>query len=117
MTNWTTLPYERLLAYQEARALLLAVREAQISDPELRDQALRAAKSACLNTAEAAGRVSPADQKRVFGIARGETSEAAAAVDIALASGECRPEAAAKAGAHALRAYALLSGLIRRVTP
>jgi four helix bundle protein len=45
---------------------------------------MRAAKSACLNAAEGAGRVSRADKARVFGIARAEAGEAAAAVEIAV---------------------------------
>jgi 23S rRNA-intervening sequence protein len=59
--------------------LLVLTRNAAIKDPKLRDQAMRAAKSVCLNTAEAAGRTSPADKARVFGIARGEVLEVAAA--------------------------------------
>ncbi len=51
MTNWTTMPHENLLAYQVARDLLMLVRDAKIADPKLRDQALRAAKSVCLNIA------------------------------------------------------------------
>jgi hypothetical protein len=35
VTNWTTLPHERLIAFQVARKLLLAVSEAKISDPKL----------------------------------------------------------------------------------
>jgi four helix bundle protein len=46
---------------------------------------LRAAKSAALNIAEAAARVSPADRARVFGIARGE---AAAAVEVTATVGD-----------------------------
>jgi four helix bundle protein len=114
MTNWTTLPHERLIAFQVARKLLLAVSEAKISDPKLRDQALRAAKSTCLNIAEAVGRVGEADEARVFAIARGEACEAAAAVDIAALAGECSSEASAKSGALAREVYALLTGLIRR---
>ena len=94
MTNWTPMPYERLLAFQAAKELLSIVREAKIADAHLRDQALRAAKSACLNIAEAAGRWTAADQKRVFGIARGEAMEAAAAMEIAAAAGDCTLEAA-----------------------
>jgi len=52
---------------------------------------MRAAKSAALNVAEAAGRVSRADRARVFGIARGEAMEAAAAVEIAAIAGDARP--------------------------
>ncbi|MBK9069978.1 MAG: four helix bundle protein [Myxococcales bacterium] len=54
-----------------------------MKDPKLKDQALRTAKSACLNIAEAASRVSAADKARVFGIGRGEAGETAAAVEIA----------------------------------
>jgi four helix bundle protein len=114
MTNWTTLPHEKLLAYQEAKKLLAVVREANICDAKLRDQALRAAKSACLNIAEAASRFGVADQKRVFAIARGEASEAAAALELTAAAGECSAEAAQAAHQVALRIYALLTGLIRR---
>lgn len=115
MANWTTLPHENLFAYKVARELVVIVREAKISDAKLRDQALRAATSACLNIAEAAGRVSAADKARVYGIARGEGCEAVAAVDVALAAGWCSVEAAKVATASGLRLYALLTGLSRKV--
>ena len=51
MKNWTTLPHQNLIAYQVARELVVIVREAKIVDAKLRDQALRAATSACLNIA------------------------------------------------------------------
>ena|SRR5438477_3136445 len=87
MTNFGNLPFEKLHAYQEARKLLDAVRESAISEFRLRDQALRAATSVCLNISEGAGRASSADKARVYAIARGENCEAAAALDIALAGG------------------------------
>jgi four helix bundle protein len=114
MTNWTTLPHEKLVAYQVAKELLAEVQRAEISDSRLRDQAMRAAMSACLNIAEAAGRQSAADQKRVFAIARGEASEAAAALDIAATARFYSVDSARIGGALARRAYALLTGLIRR---
>ena len=114
MTNWTAMPYERLEAFQAVKELLRIVREAKIADPHLRDQALRAAKSACLNTAEAAGRWTMADQKRVFGIARGEAMEAAASVEIAAAAGDCSLTSAQAALEAGRKANALLTGLIRR---
>ena len=114
MTNWTTLPHEKLMAYQEARELLRLVRAAGISNPRLRDQALNAASSACLNIAEATGRAGAADQKRVYAIARGEVCEAAAAFDVASTAGFCKTEVAANAAVVARKAYALLCGLIRR---
>ena len=91
-TFYPSLPHERLLAYQAACDLVVAVFQAQIRNADLRDQALRAARSTCLNIAEANGRVSPADRKRVFAIA----------------------EYADRVRKIAARTVALLSGLIRR---
>ena len=82
-----TLPHHKLIAFGVAKEMLLAVKSANIREAGLRDQALRAAKSACLNCAEGAGRVTRADKARVFAIARGEAVEAAAAVEIAAACG------------------------------
>src|SRR3954471_17293891 len=114
MANETTLLFhEKLIAWQVACELLRVVREARIADAGLRDQAVRAAQSACLNIAEANGRVAPADRRRVFGIARGEATEAAAAVQIAAMSGQCSQESAAQARRVGGRTAALLSGLIR----
>ena len=113
MANGTTLPYSKLVAYDVARELVVAVRAAKISDSKLRDQALRAGTSACLNIAEAAGRVSAADKSRVYGIARGEASEACAAVDVAAAAGWCSEEAARTVEALGNKLFALLTGLFR----
>ena len=113
MANWTTLSHSKLVAYRVARDLVVAVRDAKISDSKLRDQALRAATGACLNIAEAAGRVSPPDKARVYGIARGEAAEAAAAVDVAAAAGWCSVQSAQKTEALGMRLFALLTGLIR----
>ena len=71
------LPHHRLHAYGVACELLAAVRAAHLADRRLREQALNAAKSACLNCAEGAGRVTRADKARAFVIARGEAGEAA----------------------------------------
>ena len=107
------LPHHHLVAYRVATELLLAVRAAEVRDPKLRDQALRAAKSACLNTAEAAGRVSAADKARVFAIARGECVEAAAAVEIAALADDTTADAAETVIFAANRLYAMLTGLAR----
>src|SRR5689334_18933015 len=114
MTNFFQLPHERLHAYQEARKLLECIRDSEISDARLRDQAIRAGTSVCLNIAEAVGRTGFADRARVFAIARGECCEAGAALDIALAAGRCRSERAMDGAIHARAVYALLTGLIRR---
>jgi len=97
-----------------AHELLHAVRAASIRDATLRDQALRAAKSACLNTSEGAGRVTRADKGRPFTIARAEACEAAAAVEIAAACGDATPASSAEVNRIAHRLVALLTGLIRR---
>src|ERR671934_2068004 len=91
-TLYSPLPHEKLIAYQVACDLLVAVFNANIRGADLRDQALRAARSACLNIAEANGRFSPADRRRVFAIARGEAAEAASAVHVASLSGACAVE-------------------------
>jgi len=108
------LPHHGLIAYEVATELLATVVAAKIGDPRLRDQALRAAKSVCLNIAEAAGRTTRPEKARVFTIARGETCEAAAAVEIASIAGDCIPDAAARANELAFRLVGLLTGLIRR---
>jgi four helix bundle protein len=85
-----------------------------VRDAGLRDQALRAAKSACLNAAEGAGRVSKADKARVFAIARAEAGEAAAAVEIAVLSGDADEADLTRVVSIANRVIAMLTGLIRR---
>ena len=114
MTNFSNLPHERLHAYQEARNLLVCVYAAKIADGKLRDQALRAARSICLNIAEGAGRSSVPDKARMYSIARGETCEVVAALEIALLTGDCAEGPARRGAAHADNVYALLTGLIRR---
>ncbi len=112
-TRAAALPHHKLVAYQVALEFLSAVRAAAIRDADLRDQAMRAAKSACLNIAEGAGRKSRADKARVYAIARGEACEAAAAIEIAWAAGDAADEAARNAVRVAGRLVALLTGLAR----
>jgi len=107
------MPYHKLVAYEVAVQLLLAVKDARVRDAKLRDEALRAAKGACLNIAEAAGRASRADRSRVFAIARGEAVEAVAAVEIAALAGDASAAAATRCSAIGARLVALLDGLIR----
>ena len=112
-TTFYPLLHHKLIAYRVACDLLVAVKEAKIGDANLRSQAMRAAQSACLNIAEANGRASLADRRRVFAIARGEATEAAAAVEIAALSGDCPAEHAGKVQQLAGHTVALLTGLIR----
>src|SRR5271166_6288226 len=94
--SYPVLPHHKLIAFGVAKDLLVAVRAAQIRDAKLRDEATRAAKGACLNCAEGAGRVTRPDKARAFTIARGEAVEAAAAVEIAALMGEADAVAAAR---------------------
>ena len=107
------LPHHRLRAYGVAVKLLAAVREAQVRDRVLRDQALRAAKSACLNCAEGAGRVTRADKARAYTVARGEMVEAVAAVEIASLTGEAHHQVVERVVALGNQLYAMLTKLIR----
>ena len=107
------LPHHKLIAYTVALELLTAVRAAQVRDPKLRDESLRSAKSACLNAAEGAGRVSRPDKARSFAIARAEAGEAAAAVEIAASCGDASPASSTRVNQVAHRLVALLTGLIR----
>ena len=63
VVRWTTLPHQNLIAYQVARELVVIIREAKIADAKLRDQALRAVTSACLNIAEAGGHLHENDTR------------------------------------------------------
>jgi four helix bundle protein len=107
------LPHHKLLAFGVAKEMLLAVKAANIREAGLRDQAMRAAKSACLNCAEGAGRVTRADKARAFAIARGETVEAAAAVEIAAACGSASEADVERVAVLADKLVAMLTGLIR----
>ena len=112
-TSLPSLPHHKLLAYGVARDLLLAVRAASIRDAKLRDEALRSAKSACLNCAEGAGRVTRGEKARAFAVARAEACEAAAAVEIAALCGDASAASAAEVARIASRLVAMLTPLVR----
>ncbi len=107
------LPHHELIAYGVARELLLAVRAASIRDAKLRDEALRSAKSACLNTAEGAGRVTRGEKARAFAVARAEACEAAAAVEISALCGDASEVSTAAVARLASRLVAMLTPLVR----
>jgi four helix bundle protein len=107
------LPHHKLETYGVAIRLLQAVREARIRDCHLRDQAMRAAKSAALNAAEGAGRVTRPDKARCFTIARAEACEACAAVEIAVAAGDAQAESLEAVLALGDRFVAMTTALIR----
>ena len=111
--NCPVLPHHRLRVYGIAVEMLVCVRDAGIRDAKLRDEALRAAKGACLNVAEGAARVTRADKARAFTIARGETVEACAALEIAALLGAARDADARRVAVLADRIVAMLTRLIR----
>src|SRR6476659_2703196 len=107
------LPHHRWRVYGMALEMLVWVRDARIRDAKLRDEALRAAKGACLNTAEGAARVTRADKARAFTIARGEVVEACAAMEIAVLIDSARQEDARHVALLADPIVAILTRLIR----
>ena len=108
-----SLPFMTLDVYVVARALVALVHAASIPDPELRDQATRAAKSALLNLAEGLPSDQVGTRRRYFRSADGSVHEVAAALDCAAAIGAL-PEAVAVEGiALCARLRALLRGLLR----
>ena len=113
MTNTHSLPHHRLIVFGFAREMLVAVRDAHIRDAKLRDEALRSAKGMCLNIAEGAGRATRADKARAYTIARGETVECAAALEIAALLGDARAEDAERVAGLASTVIAMLTRLIR----
>ena len=113
MDSAHSLPHHRLRAYGTALEFLRAVQDARVRDRELRTQALRAAKSVCLNIAEGAGRVTRADQARAYTVARGELVEAIAAVEIAQESGDAHGDAVARVLPIGTALYAVLTKLVR----
>ena len=96
-----------------ARELLIAVRDAQIRDAKLRDDATRAAKGTCLNIAEGAARVTRADKARAYAIARGEAAEVGAAIEIAVLVGAASEDDEATIVDLASRVVSMLTRLIR----
>jgi four helix bundle protein len=107
------LPHHKLIAYGVAKELLLSVLRCSIRDAKLRDEATRSAKSACLNCAEGAGRVTRGDKARAFAIARAEAVEAAAAVEIAALCGDAPAGPAREVARVADRLVAMLTRLCR----
>ena len=107
------LPHQDLIAFQVCKELLLAIKAADIRDTKLRDEAIEAAKAACINCYEGAGAASWGNKRRAYSIARGEASEAAGCVDIAAALDSIRPGAEIEIFRIAARAIALLTKLSR----
>jgi four helix bundle protein len=107
------LPCQRLEVYIAARALVQAIHAAGIRDPELRDQATRAAKSTFCNLCEGLPSRSTAMRRKHFSIADGSLHEAVGAVDLAFAIGAVDAEHAEPVQTLGARTLRLLRGLTR----
>src|SRR5580658_8444535 len=99
--NDTKLAMQKLDIYQVALQLARRVHEAKLQDPELRDQATRASKSAFLNLSEGLPHDQSGLRRRYFTSANGSIHEVVAAVDLAVAIGAIDPSVAEAAQAHA----------------
>ncbi|WP_242347020.1 four helix bundle protein [Anaeromyxobacter terrae] len=106
-------PFQTLDAYRFARELAVRVHSARIADPELRDQATRAAKSAFLNLCEGLPDDRAAMRRKYFLASDGSLHEVVGAVDLACAIGAVGTDAAAEIQALAVRLRAMLRGLLR----
>jgi four helix bundle protein len=113
MPNDNLMAMQRLDAYRVALELARRVHEAKLQDPELRDQATRASKSAFLNLSEGLPHDQPGLRRRHFSIANGSLHETVAAVDLALTIGAINREEAAAIQALALRFKSMLRALLR----
>ncbi len=109
----TFFPFQQLDSYRCARELAVRVHRARIADPELRDQATRAAKSAFLNLCEGLPDDRVAMRRKYFLASDGSLHEVVGAVDLACAIGAVGADDAAQIQALAVRLRAMMRGLLR----
>ena len=111
-------PHSRLEAFRAAMALMDGTVRLTTRLPrgfaELRDQARRSALATVRHIAEGASRVSHADKRSRFTVARGEVAELDATLESALVLDLVNRAEATHLRALADRTGALLSGLIER---
>lgn len=112
------LTFHKLAAYQYAIELLKLVLEIVRDIPRGHasdvDQLRRSAKSIARNIAEGAGRWSPADKVKHYGIARGEAVESACSLDVMRIEGTISEERYQRGIELIERVIATVSGLIDR---
>ena len=106
-------PHQRLDAYKLARAMTVAVFNAQIRDGDLRDQAQRAARSVFLQLCEGLPCERPALRKNYFERARDSLFELVSVVDLAQLVGAMDEAHAREVHDLALRVRAMLVALRR----
>ena len=107
-------PFQRLDVYKAARELAELVHTSRISDPELRDQATRAAKGTFLCLCEGLPSDSGPMRRKFFQLANGSLHEAVGALDLAAAIGALDPALAARGLALAARVKRMLRALRSR---
>ena len=113
----TRFPHEKLDCYRLATEVVEGVAKARDRlhglPGEAGPQLIRAAVRIKLGIAEAAGRQSMRDRARVFGIARGEACEAAAALEVAKLFGALSAAEAAGLRQRLVRVAQMLTRLAR----
>ena len=109
----TPFPFQSLDCYRVARELASRVHRASISDPELRDQATRASKSAFLNLCEGLPDDRGPMRRKFFAASDASLHETVGAVDLAAAIAAVADSDAAEILALAGRLRGMLRGLLR----
>ena len=113
MNNAELNHFQKLDVYVVAKQLAVQVHRAKLRDAELRDQALRASKSAFLQLSEGLPNYGVAMRRKYFVCARNSACEVAAALDLAIELDAIEREAGQEAIGTAVRLTALLGGLLR----
>jgi four helix bundle protein len=106
------LAFQTLDSYLAAKELARRVHMAKISDPELRDQATRAAKSTFLCLCEGLPNTSAAMRNKYFQESRNSLYETLGAMDLAGAIGAAQPEDAAAVQELGVRLVQMMHGLL-----
>ncbi len=107
------LPFQRLDAYVTAKEIARLVHAAKIEDPELRDQATRAAKSTFLALCEGLPNRGVAMRRKYFVTADNSLHETLGAMDLAATIGAARGEDAAAVQALGGKLRQMIRGLLR----
>jgi four helix bundle protein len=113
MQDSLLMPFQKTDAYRVAKELAVAVHRARIRDDELRDQAVRASKSAFLQLAEGLPNDSTPMRRKYFVCARNSACEVAAALDLALDLEAVDRDHAEQIASLAARLRALIIALLR----
>jgi four helix bundle protein len=106
------LAFQTLDSYIAAKELARRVHMAKITDPELRDQATRAAKSTFLNLCEGLPNTTGPMRQKYFQGAMNSLYETLGAMDLAGAIGAAQPEDAAAVQELGVRLVQMMHGLL-----